>query len=119
MGMLPAPLWISFSWFFKNHKAVLRIRDISVPTNPDPRAVPLTNGSGSGSGWILLEALKNMGLGSGTRKKPIPDHGYGSRGHKGTGSRIRIRNTEDTNKKSIFLHITSTFWRYIYIILHR
>ncbi len=28
---------------------------------------------------------------SGIRKKPIPDHG--SRGQKGTGSRIRIRNT--------------------------
>ena len=38
------------------------------------------------------KALKNMGLGSGIRKKPIPDPG--SRGHKGTGSRIRIRNTE-------------------------
>jgi hypothetical protein len=33
-----------------------------------------------------------MGLGSGIRKKPIPDPG--SRGQKGTGSRIRIRNTE-------------------------
>jgi hypothetical protein len=32
-----------------------------------------------------------MGLGSGMRKKPIPDPG--SRGQKGTGSRIRIRNT--------------------------
>ncbi len=32
-----------------------------------------------------------MGLGSG--KKPIPDPGSGSRGQKGTGSRIRIRNT--------------------------
>jgi hypothetical protein len=30
-------------------------------------------------------------LGSGIRKKPIPDPG--SRGQKGTGSRIRIRNT--------------------------
>jgi hypothetical protein len=28
-----------------------------------------------------------MGLGSGIRKKPIPDPGY--RGQKGTGSRIR------------------------------
>jgi hypothetical protein len=33
-----------------------------------------------------------MDLGSGIRKKPIPDPG--SRGQKGTGSRIRIRNTE-------------------------
>jgi hypothetical protein len=32
-----------------------------------------------------------MGLGSGIRKKPIPDPG--SRGQKGTGSRIRLRNT--------------------------
>jgi hypothetical protein len=34
-----------------------------------------------------------MGLGSGIREKPIPDPG--SRGQKGTGSRIRIRNTEE------------------------
>ena len=33
-----------------------------------------------------------MGLGSGIRKKPNPDPG--SRGQKGAGSRIRIRNTE-------------------------
>jgi hypothetical protein len=38
-----------------------------------------------------LSAFKNMGLGSGIRKKPMPD--FGSRGQKGTGSRIRIRNT--------------------------
>jgi hypothetical protein len=30
---------------------------------------------------------------SGIRNKPIPDPGPGSRGQKGTGSRIRIRNT--------------------------
>ena len=30
---------------------------------------------------------------SGIRKKPIPDPGSGFRGQKGTGSRIRIRNT--------------------------
>jgi hypothetical protein len=40
-----------------------------------------------------------MGLVSGNRdpgsgKQPIPDPGSGSRGQKGTGSRIRIRNTE-------------------------
>jgi hypothetical protein len=34
-----------------------------------------------------------MGLGSGIREKPIPDPGSGSRGQKGIGSRIRIRNT--------------------------
>jgi hypothetical protein len=39
-----------------------------------------------------------MGLGSGIRKKPIPDPG--SRGHKVTGSRIRIRNIEETYKKN-------------------
>jgi hypothetical protein len=33
-----------------------------------------------------------MGLGSGIRKKSIPDPG--SRGQKGTGSRILIRNTD-------------------------
>jgi hypothetical protein len=31
-------------------------------------------------------------VGSGIRKKPIPDPGSG--GQKGTGSRIRIRNTD-------------------------
>jgi hypothetical protein len=35
-----------------------------------------------------------MGLGSGIRNKPIPDPGSGSRDQKGTGSLIRIRNTE-------------------------
>ncbi len=35
-----------------------------------------------------------MGLGSGIRKKPIPDPGSGSRGQKGTGSGIRCRNTD-------------------------
>jgi hypothetical protein len=35
-----------------------------------------------------------MGLGSRIRKKPIPDPGSGSRGQKGTGSWIRIRNTD-------------------------
>jgi hypothetical protein len=43
------------------------------------------------------EALKNMGLGSGIRKKTIPDPG--SRGQKSTGSRIRIRNTAKLAKK--------------------
>jgi hypothetical protein len=58
---------------------------------------------------IVSKLSKNMGLGSGIRKKPIPDpgsrgkkapdpgsrgqKGTGSRGQKGTGSRIRIRNT--------------------------
>jgi hypothetical protein len=34
--------------------------------------------------------------GSGIRKKPVPDPG--SRGQKGTGSRIRIRNTDNYRK---------------------
>ncbi len=42
-----------------------------------------------------------MALGSGIRKKPIPDPG--SRDQKGTGSRIRIRNTEKNIQKSSFL----------------
>ena len=36
---------------------------------------------------MLTNALKYMDLGSGIRKKPIPDSG--SRSQKGTGSRIR------------------------------
>jgi hypothetical protein len=43
------------------------------------------------------QTLKSMYLGSGIRKKPIPDPG--SRGQKGTGSRIRIRNTDRQGKK--------------------
>ncbi len=39
------------------------------------------------------KALKNKGMGSGIWKKPIPDPGF--RGQKGTGSRIRIRNTAE------------------------
>ncbi len=40
-----------------------------------------------------------MVLGSGIREKPIPDPG--SRGQKGTGSRIRIRNTASEGTKAI------------------
>ena len=40
-----------------------------------------------------------MDLGSGIRKKPIPDPG--SRGQKGTGSPIRIRNTAAKYKSSV------------------
>jgi hypothetical protein len=57
----------------------------------------------------LSLSSKNMGLGSvirypgsGTRKKPIPDPGSGSRGQKCTGSRIRIRNTAITNSSLIY-----------------
>jgi hypothetical protein len=35
-------------------------------------------------------------------KKPIPDPGSGSRGQKGTGSRIRIRKTAHGKRKFIF-----------------
>ncbi len=45
-----------------------------------------------------------MGLGSGIRKKPIPDPGSG--GQKGTGSRIRIRNTERKFGSQMF-------WQYL------
>ncbi len=44
---------------------------------------------------IVSKLSKNIGLGSGILKKPIPDPG--SRGQKGTGSRIRIRNTDQTS----------------------
>jgi hypothetical protein len=40
-----------------------------------------------------------MGLGSGIRKKPIPDPG--SRGQKGTGSLIRIRNTDHQYQQQV------------------
>jgi hypothetical protein len=42
-----------------------------------------------------------MVLGSGIRKKPISDPG--SRGQKGTGSRIRIRNTAEIYRFCLFL----------------
>ncbi len=41
--------------------------------------------------------------GSGIRKKPIPDPG--SRGQKGTGSRIRIRNTGELVKETLYLEV--------------
>ncbi len=44
-----------------------------------------------------------MGLGSGIRKKPIPDSG--SRSQKGTGSRIQIRNTAPSCWESTALSI--------------
>jgi hypothetical protein len=40
----------------------------------------------------FVSSLK-YGFGSGIRKEPIPDPGSVSRGQKGTGSRIWIRNT--------------------------
>jgi hypothetical protein len=40
-----------------------------------------------------------MGLGSGIRKKAIPDPGFGSRGQKGTGSRIRNTAESDTGQE--------------------
>jgi hypothetical protein len=46
---------------------------------------------------------------SGIRKKPIPDPG--SRGQKGTGSRIRIRNTDQNDKQ------TCTFWVFSFLSL--
>ncbi len=47
------------------------------------------------------QALKNIGLGSGIRKKPIPDPG--SRGQKGTGSRIRNTDVNGRHLKKIDL----------------
>jgi hypothetical protein len=41
-----------------------------------------------------------MGLGSGIRKKPIPDPGPGVKKAPDAGSRIRIRNTGATAQKS-------------------
>ncbi len=57
-----------------------------------------------------------MGLGSGIRKKPIRDPG--SRGQKGTGSRIRIRSTDffaeiSVRKKSQNFHC----WRFERMLL--
>jgi hypothetical protein len=42
---------------------------------------------------IKLSKILVWDLGSEIRKKPISDPGSGSRGQKGTGSRIRIGNT--------------------------
>jgi hypothetical protein len=60
---------------------------------------------------IFQYALKYMGLGSGIRKKPIPDPG--SRGQKGTGSRIRIRNTAEVLASSL----AYLFYRLFYSLL--
>jgi hypothetical protein len=55
-----------------------------------------------------------MGLGSGIRKKPIPD--TGSRGQKGTGS--RIRNTDHQYQQQVSrlmsLHIKTVMSKYEY-----
>jgi hypothetical protein len=54
------------------------------------------------------QALKNMGLGSGIWKKPIPDPG--SRGQKGTGSRIR-------NTDVLLIRGSSKFFCFILLLL--
>jgi hypothetical protein len=46
--------------------------------------------------------------GSEIRKKPIPDPGSGSRGQKGTGSRIRNRNTVSNNGKVIIFYLRTS-----------
>ncbi len=46
---------------------------------------------------------------SGIRKKPIPYPGSGSRGQKGTGSRIRISNTVKDEKQQIRLFCRNFF----------
>jgi hypothetical protein len=50
-------------------------------------------------------------VGSGIRKKPIPDPGSG--GQKGTGSRIRIRNTAFYHKLPHFFAVLVTHHIYI------
>jgi hypothetical protein len=58
-----------------------------------------------------LSKIWSLDPGSEIRKKPIPDPG--SRGQKGTGSRIRIRNTAEVtgkrtiSKKIIFVALVS------------
>jgi len=52
-------------------------------------------------------------VGSGIRKKPIPDPG--SRGPKGTGSRIRIRNT--VFEQTLFLLPTPPLHIYLEYVL--
>jgi hypothetical protein len=52
-----------------------------------------------------------MDLGSGIRKKPIPDPG--SRGQKGTGSRIRIHNTADITPM-LPIRDTNLSWNHIF-----
>jgi len=52
-------------------------------------------------------------VGSGIQKKPIPDPG--SRGPKGTGSRIRIRNTDlNETKSSISRKYMYSAWCFVY-----
>ncbi len=46
--------------------------------------------------------------GSEIRKKPIPDPGSGSSGQKGTGSRIRNRNTVSNNGKVIIFYLRTS-----------
>jgi hypothetical protein len=46
-------------------------------------------------------------VGSGIRKKPIPDPGSG--GQKGTGSRIRIRNTAFFTSQSVKIFVENNF----------
>ncbi len=52
--------------------------------------------------WVWDPGSEIRNTGSEIRKKPIPDPG--SRGQKGTGSRIRIRNTQDP------VPMICTFW---------
>ncbi len=59
--------------------------------------------------WTFYSSSQKYGLGirdprSGIRKKPIPDPG--SRGQKGTGSRIRIRNTAQHWSEYLFILFT-------------
>jgi hypothetical protein len=51
----------------------------------------------------LYEALKNMDLGPGIREKTVPEPG--SKGQKGTGPQIRIRNTESNHNNRPVLRV--------------
>jgi hypothetical protein len=64
---------------------------------------------------ILVQFTKNflikiMGLGSGIRKKPIPDPGY--RGQKGTGSRILDPSSRSATLSKIHIVRLSGFGPY-------
>jgi len=56
-----------------------------------------------------------MDLGSGIRKKPIPDPG--SRGQKGTGSRIRIRNTGNCDPQILNTTALGLIWNQCFAVM--
>jgi len=71
-------------WLFRIH----------IFTHPGPQIPdPKTTTKERGEKLSISSQTKGLDPRSGIRKKPIPDPG--TRGQKGTGSRIRIRNTDD------------------------